>query len=171
MCDFLPSSYHTPPPHFTGFRDVVPVKGTLEEKWKNPSNNLKKKKEETTDLKIQPFSHLSEASKWEVALVFVTVQPGCPEVVPESLLGFPHRSCHRIPCSPRSQLKSLMGRAGESGRPAWILVCLVTHYSALETLLRTCVCVFGVGEWVEIPVRGQLEGAGCTWGLVECVWH
>lgn len=148
MCDFLPSSYHTPPPHFTGFRDVVPVKGTLEEKWKNPSNNLKKKKEETTDLKIQPFSHLSEASKWEVALVFVTVQPGCPEVVPESLLGFPHRSCHRIPCSPRSQLKSLMGRAGSQGdQPGSWSALLHTTVLWKHYFVRVCVCLGWGSGW------------------------
>lgn len=64
---------------------------------KKPSSNLQKKEEETTDLKIEPSSHLREASKWHMALVSVTAKQGCPPVLAREAVGVPLLSCHQIP--------------------------------------------------------------------------
>lgn len=76
-------------------------------------------------------------------------------------------SCPQIPLSPRRQFEPLVRRAGETGRPAWKLVCFGTH-NRLWKHYFVCVCVCAhVRVWGEgMPVReGTVEGAGVHLGF------
>lgn len=89
MCGF-PSTSHMAVPHHR-FWDTFPLKKTLEEMWKNPYNNLQKKEENTTDLKIDPPPTSQRGTQ------MVTAKQGCRRVVARGAVGVPLSPCHQVP--------------------------------------------------------------------------
>lgn len=76
-------------------------------------------------------------------------------------------SCPQIPLSPRRQFEPLVRRAGETGRPAWKLVCFGTH-NRLWKHYFVCVCVcacacVGGGHACEGGHSGGCRGAFGVW--------